>query len=145
MDLATVSRRVDSNYYGCFEAFHRDILQLFWNGCTFNLHSEIWYQQCVVLKVCYMNIVKQLENSGILGMLQSPDESESDQVICGEMRDGKIRCFTSSSSPTYHVLAKNGETFQTDYFDIQSVYKFLNYPIRVAKRDYEGSGASEGN
>ena len=98
-----------------------------------------------MLKVCYMNIVKQLENSGILGMLQSPDESESDQVICGEMRDGKIRCFTSSSSPTYHVLAKNGETFQTDYFDIQSVYKFLNYPIRVAKRDYEGSGASEGN
>ena len=34
MDLATVSRRVDSNYYGSFEAFHRDILQIFWNGCT---------------------------------------------------------------------------------------------------------------
>ena len=86
MDLSTLSRRVDSNYYTTYTAFHNDIIRLFRNGCTFNACCDIWYQQCVVLKLVYMHIYSDLLHSGLLNSLQS--QIPHSQVI-SVRRDGR--------------------------------------------------------
>lgn len=139
MDLSTVSHRIDRNYYSSFEAFHRDMLAIFWNGCSFNPFHDIWYQQCVVLKVCYMNIVKQLEESGILDAIEAASRVESNQIVAAESRNGEVVCFSSSSTPSCRIVAKNSESFKRNYFEIQNVQPLVNYPVRFVKRDFERS------
>lgn len=81
MDLSTISRRIDANYYNDFSTFHQDVMKIFYNGCTFNPCNDIWYQQCVVLKTCYMNMVEGLEKAGLIDKLNRSMEMPCEKEV----------------------------------------------------------------
>lgn len=86
-----------------------------------------------------MNIVKQLEESGILDAMEAGLRVESNQIVRGENRNGDVVCFTSSSTPNYRIAAKNSESFKRDFFEIKNVQPLVNFPVRFVKRDFERS------
>ena len=86
-----------------------------------------------------MNIVKQLEENGILDAIEATSRVESNQIIEGENRNGELVCFSSSSTPSYRIVAKQTESFKRDYFEIQNVKPLVNFPARFVKRDFERS------
>lgn len=143
MDLQTIQRRIVGNYYRSYSAFHRDMLQIFWNGCTFNPCSDIWYQQCVVLKLCYMHIYEELKAQGMVTNLPD-DQLYDDSIIGGKMMENQsISCYTSASSSSCRTLAQNRKkvaSFIDHYFgDYCDSFPLLSYPIRCVKEDYNAS------
>lgn len=140
MDLQTVHRRITNHYYRDYSTFHRDILQIFWNGCTFNPCSDIWYQQCVVLKLCYMHIYEELCSQGIVDCLPE-DQPYDDLIIRGEKEaNHTVCCYTTASSPTCWTIAQNRkhiDQFVQKYFGDHEVSTTLvSYPLRRVTRDY---------
>lgn len=146
MDLSTVLKRVNSGYYSHYAPFHRDLLQLFWNGCTFNPCHDIWYQQCVVLKVCYMNIYQSLVDSGVVEALDC-QEAEGSFIVKGEKEGTALRCYTTSSSRSIKVL-ENDEAarsaFEAKYFATRPPsYSLVRYPLRRVTQAYEAKTEDE--
>lgn len=148
MDLQTVQRRILNNYYRDYSTFHRDVMQIFWNGCTFNPSNDIWYQQCVVFKLCYMHIYKELKAQGIVDCL--PDSQLYDDSIIGGVKkeDGSISCYTSASSGTCHTIAQNHkkiEHFTNCYFgEYCGSDALLSYPLRLVTKDYNAGNEWNG-
>lgn len=142
MDLSTLSRRVDSNYYTTYTAFHNDIICLFRNGCTFNACCDIWYQQCVVLKLVYMHIYSDLLHSGLLNSLQS--QIPHSQVISVRRDGGSVAGFIESSSEWLHVMAGKDETdaFWEKYWsDGNGSFSLLRYRLFEVTEDFKASGS----
>ena len=140
MDLQTIQRRILNHYYRDYSAFHRGMLQIFWNGCTFNPCNDIWYQQCVVLKLCYMHIYEELKLQGLVTILPD-DQFYDDCIIDGCMKNNhSITCFTSASTPTCHTIAQNYKkvnTFLDHYFsNYTDSFTFLSYPLCYVVEDY---------
>ena len=86
-----------------------------------------------------MNIVKQLEESGILDAIEAASRVESNQIVAAESRNGEVVCFFFFFTPSCRIVAKNSESFKRNYFEIQNVQPLVNYPVRFVKRDFERS------
>ena len=139
MDLSTLSRRVDSNYYSDYFTFHNDLLRLFRNGCTFNACCDIWYQQCVVLKLVYMQLFASLQRSGLLARLQPT--SPSSQVVAVKRDGDSLSGFSEGSSEWLHVIAKEDATerFMTRYEGGEGSFGLLKYRLLEATEEFEAS------
>lgn len=145
MDLSTLSRRVDSNYYTTYPAFHNDMIRLFRNGCTFNACCDIWYQQCVVLKLVYMQIYSNLLRSGLLSTLQSANHSS--QVISARRDGDSVSGFFDSSSEWLHVMAGKEETngFWSRYWgEGDGSFGLLGYRLLEVVEEFEASEGEGG-
>ena len=156
MDLSTVLKRVNNGYYSHYAPFHRDLLQLFWNGCTFNPCHDIWYQQCVVLKVCYMNIYQSLVDSGVVGALDCQEaegsfivkgEREGSFIVKGEREGTELRCYTTTSNSSIRVLENDDaprNAFEAKYFAARPPsYALVRYPLRRVTQSYEAKTEDE--
>ena len=109
MDLSTISRRIDAGYYTNYSSFHEDMLRVFFNGCTFNPCHDIWYQQCVVLKLCYMHIYNSICESGLLDTLNAMEGPSDETLVLAEKRDSGFISFTNASSTVYHIVSQNSK------------------------------------
>ncbi|KAK8821550.1 hypothetical protein WA556_001999 [Blastocystis sp. ATCC 50177/Nand II] len=148
MDLSTVLKRVNCGYYSRYGRFHADLLQLFWNGCTFNPCHDIWYQQCVVLKLCYMNIYRSLQTSGLLQALESnqTDPMEGSFIVRGRKRE-ELVCYGSASSKRVKVVVQNREAraaFEEKQFATRiPSFSLVRYPIKRVTTSYEAKTEDE--
>lgn len=141
MDLSTISRRIDAGYYTRYASFHEDMLRVFHNGCTFNPCHDIWYQQCVVLKLCYMHIYDSICQSGLLDKLNEVKGGSDETIVFAEKRDSGYISFTNASSTVHHVVtqnAKNHENFCQRYLTEEGTNScpFLNYEIEEVLDSY---------
>ena len=109
MDLSTISRRIDAGYYTNYPSFHDDMLRVFFNGCTFNPCHDIWYQQCVVLKLCYMHIYNSICESGLLDKLNAMGGQSDETIVLAEKRDSGFISFTNASSTVHHIVSQNSK------------------------------------
>lgn len=151
MDLQTITRRIESNYYNDFLTFHEDVLKIFHNGCTFNPCYDIWYQQCVVLKMCYMNIIESMKRSGLyeklVHMNEMPIENETVVRLEKRDRDGETVVFSDASTPKLLIPCKSEsvrENAEKRYSlnsssNPRGVLPFLSYSVAEVKEGYEAS------
>lgn len=148
MDLSTVLKRVNCGYYGRYARFHADLLQLFWNGCTFNPCHDIWYQQCVVLKLCYMNIYRSLQTSGLLQALEAnqTDPTEGSVIVRGRKRE-ELVCYGSASSKRVKVVVQDRAAraaFEEKQFATRiPSFSLVRYPIKRVTTSYEAKTEDE--
>ena len=148
MDLSTILKRVNSGYYLHYGRFHADLLQLFWNGCTFNPCHDIWYQQCVVLKLCYMNIYHSLQASGVLQALADgqTDPTQGSFIVKGSKRD-ELLCFSSASSKRMKVVVQDRSAcsaFEEKYFATTTpTFPLVRYPMKRVITSYEAKTEDE--
>lgn len=148
MDLSTVLKRVNCGYYSRYGRFHADLLQLFWNGCTFNPCHDIWYQQCVVLKLCYMNIYRSLQTSGLLQALESnqTDPTEGSFIVRGRKRE-ELVCYGSASSKRVKVVVQDRAAraaFEEKQFATRiPSFSLVRYPIKRVTTSYEAKTEDE--
>lgn len=148
MDLSTISRRIDANYYSNYTSFHEDMLRVFFNGCTFNPCHDIWYQQCVVLKLCYMHIYESICQSGLLDKLKNMDVSSKEAIVLVEKRENGFVGFTNASSTVNHIVSqddKNLEVFCQQYVKEGQTKScsLLSYDIQEVVDSYSARNEEE--